>query len=81
MSIDETAAKLEKYRKRVKKGKTKDIKPKHVRKIRTKLEHRREHIDEQIADKPSKKEYDRLIEKRGVVNRLIERADWLHDQL
>ncbi|MGB3185808.1 MAG: hypothetical protein WBG36_15090 [Ornithinimicrobium sp.] len=81
MSIDETADKLDKYRKRVKKGKAHKIKPKHVKEIRQKLHRKRGRLDEEINNAETAKERDRLAKKRATVDHLIDRADWLRSQL
>ena len=81
MSIDETAARLDQYRERFRKGKVDEIKPKHVQKICDTLSRKRDQLDARLAAANNEPERQRLAEKRAVVDELIERAVWLRDQL
>ncbi len=81
MTMDETAAQLAKYKKRVKKGKAHKIKPKHVKHIREKLHRKRDELEARMAEAADDKEREHLAKKRATVDHLIDRADWLHEQI
>lgn len=81
MSIEETAAKLEKYKKRVKQGQAHKIKPKHVEHIREKLHHKRDALDARMAHATDDKEREHVARARATVDRLVDRADWLRNQI
>ena len=81
MSMDETAAKLDKYKKRVKKGEAHKIKPQHVAHIREKLHRKRNQLNARMADAADDNEREQVANKLATVDHLIDRADWLSNQI
>ncbi|WP_343211935.1 hypothetical protein QEZ52_20810 (plasmid) [Aliisedimentitalea scapharcae] len=81
MGLEDTIQKLDKYLKRLKKGKTKKIKPAHLEKIKRKLTTKQDMLKTELAEttKPSKRE--RLEGKLQIVQEQLGRAHWLSQQL
>lgn len=77
MGIESSVEKLDKYFKRLSKGKAQKIKPSHVEKVIHKLEKKEELLLEEIkeADKDSKVE--RLKRKQDLLREQQDRARWL----
>jgi hypothetical protein len=77
MGLEKIADKLDKYFKRLDRGKATKIKPAHVEKAIAKLQSKQEQLKVELreAEKPSKK--DRLENKLATVSEQIERAKWL----
>lgn len=77
MGLESATEKLDKYFKRLEKGKTQKIKPRHVEKTMRKLEAKSVLLQKELAEtsKASKKE--RLERKLELVQEQQERARWL----
>lgn len=76
-----TAARLDAYQDRLKKGKAKKIKPDDINKVMRKLRERQGELEQTLAEtkKPAKRA--RITKKLAVIGDLIERAEWLKGKL
>jgi uncharacterized protein YaiL (DUF2058 family) len=81
MGLESAVQKLDKYFKRLEKGKAKKIKPSHVKKVIAKLEAKAQLLRTELAetDKADKKR--RLQQKLALVQEQQDRAAWLHDKI
>lgn len=81
MGVKKLAAKVEEYWDRLKRGKASKIKASHVEKVLSKLRKRALALDETIRNANDKDKSELVIKKRKVIERLIERAEWLKGRL
>ncbi|SHJ71053.1 hypothetical protein SAMN05444000_11211 [Shimia gijangensis] len=81
MGLEKSIQKLDKYLERLSQGKAKKIKPSDLAKVERKLQAKKELLTAELeeAQKTSKKE--RLAGKLSVVNKQLERANWLRQKL
>lgn len=81
MGLETAVEKLDKYYKRLDKGKAEKIKPSHVEKVIRKLETKEALllIEQSETEKPSK--LDRLENKLDMVRDQLERARWLYGKI
>ncbi|WP_136440671.1 hypothetical protein [Pacificoceanicola onchidii] len=81
MGLENAVEKLDKYFKRLEKGKAQKIKPDHVQKVRRKLEAKAQRLTLEIADTPKDDKKTRLRQKLALVHEQLERAAWLQDRI
>ncbi len=81
MGVSAIAEKLNKYQKRLSKGKADKIKPEHIEKAIEKLVVKKEELTAELQDvtKPEKRE--RIEKKLSTIQKQIERAKWLEQQV
>lgn len=81
MGLESATEKLDKYFRRLEKGKAQKIKPDHVEKILRKLDAKAASLRAEIAesDKPDKQQ--RLERKLQLVGEQQERARWLQEEI
>ncbi len=77
MDVETSLEKLDKYFKRLKKGKAQKIKPSHVEKVIEKLSNKEEMLLAEIADTQKENKIERLERKRVFLREQTERARWL----
>jgi molecular chaperone GrpE (heat shock protein) len=81
MGLESATEKLDKYFKRLEKGKAQKIKPNHVEKVKQKLEAKAQLLQADIADTAKEDKKRRLNQKLELVRKQLERASWLQDKI
>ena len=81
MGLENTVEKLDKYFKRLEKGKARKIKPEHVTKVISKLEAKAQLLQSEIATAEKADKKQRLSRKLELVQEQLKRAAWLQDEI
>ena len=81
MAFRKIIAKLDEYYARLDGGKTKKIKPSHVRKVIEKLAAKKEEIAEELARTDSESKKERLARKLLIADEHLKRAEWLAEKI
>ncbi|MBF9059367.1 hypothetical protein HKCCSP123_09240 [Rhodobacterales bacterium HKCCSP123] len=81
MGLKKLADKVVDYNERLEQGKAKKIKPAHVRKVLEKLRKNTVRLEAEIAAEDRSEKKARLKRKLRTARELVERAEWLLDQI
>lgn len=81
MGLESAIEKLDKYFKRLEKGKTRKIKPDHVEKVLRKLETKERQLQTDLAETEKADKKRRLTQKLALVQEQQKRARWLQEQI
>ncbi len=81
MGLESATEKLDKYFKRLDKGKAQKIKPDHVEKVVRKLEAKAQLLEAEIAETKKETKKHRLERKLKLVQEQLRRASWLQDKI
>lgn len=81
MGLESAIAKLDKYFKRLKKGKAQKIKPGHITKVLGKLEAKERILKTELSDTEKADKKKRLNQKLALVQEQQERARWLQKEI
>ncbi len=81
MELESAVEKLDKYFKRLKKGKAQKIKPVHVEKIIRKLETKEQLLQAELAETERESKRHRLEQKLKMVREQQDRARWLQKEI
>jgi uncharacterized protein YaiL (DUF2058 family) len=81
MGLENTVEKLDKYYKRLKKGKAQKIKPSHVSKVISKLETKENLLLSDLAEAGKEAKKQRLDKKLAMVRAQLDRARWLLSEI
>ena len=81
MGLESAIGKLDKYFKRLKKGKAQKIKPAHIEKVVRKLETKAQNLTAEIAETEKDSKKQRLERKLEMVREQQKRARWLAKEI
>lgn len=81
MGIESKVEKLDKYYKRLDKGKAEKIKPSHVEKVIRKLQVKEQLLQEELEETTKEDKKTRLRRKIALVREQQDRARWLLDKI
>ena len=81
MGLESAIEKLDKYFKRLKKGKAQKIKPAHVKKVLGKLESKERLLKAELSETEKADKKKRLNRKLALVREQQERARWLQKEI
>lgn len=81
MGVSDIVERLDKYQKRLSKGKADKIKPRHVEEAIRKLGLRETALSDELKETEKPGRRGRLEEKLGLVREQIKRAEWLKKQI
>lgn len=81
MGLESATEKLDKYLKRLEKGKAQKIKPDHVEKVARKLKAKADALQAEIADTDNPDKLHRLQRKLKLVQEQLDRASWLQGKI
>ena len=81
MGLESAIEKLDKYFRRLKKGKARKIKPDHVERVLRKLKTKEKDLQSELADTEKPEKIRRLERKIALVQEQQERAHWLQKKI
>lgn len=81
MGLESAIEKLDKYFKRLEKGKVQKIKPSHVDRVIQKLEAKVQLVQAELAETDKETKKQRLEQKLEMIREQQERANWLKSEI